>query len=127
MVTSIFGIRFIKQVHILEKYKELNDPSTVSDSDVGGSWLDDYMNGSKEMKMPLLEFQINDNLDTMIKISDPYERELKRPVIFLFISSNDGFKQDRIKKVVKPQEIDFFKYKTGILVKRKSFFYLHDL
>ena len=77
--------------------------------------------------MPLLEFQINDNLDTIIKITDPYESEQKRPVIFLFISCNDGFKQDHIKKVIKPQEIDFFKYKTEKLVKRKSFFYIHDL
>ena len=60
MSVSMFGVRFIKKINVIEKYQVLVKNQK--------SWFDKYAEGKTEM-MPNLEYQINDNLDVMVKIT----------------------------------------------------------
>jgi len=62
----------------------------------------------------------------MVKITDPVKKD-KSPVIYLFISNNDTFNRENMKKGIAPQEKEFFKNKFDKLEKKQSFFYLHDI
>ena len=72
--------------------------------------------------MPLIKFQINDNLDVMVRISDP--KNSSSPEIFLFISSHDQLSEGKILDDIKSHELQFFKDKLVNLKPKKNFIYV---
>ena len=74
MTISMFGVRFVKKINIKEYFKKLNDK--------GENWFSKWISNSEmknkkdksEQTMPKLVFQIADNLDTIVQITDSSKR-----------------------------------------------------
>jgi hypothetical protein len=119
----MFGVRFMKEIDILERYLALKRKDT-------------WING-RDDQIPNLEFVINDNCDVMIKITKipeekkeeknfllksikiKLEKELKEffSVIYLFIANDDCFDKSKMKtNMMCNYEQSFFKTKIQLMV-----------